>query len=78
MIDDPIALADADFDIAFELIEKFFRIDLVKIVSRVWPHDDHDKEVATVVKVTIADGRLEEMTVLFDPIAEINWRLNRR
>ena len=34
MIDDPVAFADADFDVAFQLVEKFLRVDLVKIIPQ--------------------------------------------
>jgi hypothetical protein len=71
MIDDPIALADPDFDVAFELVKEFFRIDLMEIIPRVRSFNHHDEEVASVINVAIADRRLEEMAVLLDPTAQI-------
>src|SRR5436305_2051982 len=53
MIDDPIAFADADFDVAFELIKIFLGIDEVKIIPRVRPLDDHDEKIAPVAKITV-------------------------
>src|SRR4051812_19038766 len=48
MIDDLVAFADADFDVPFELVKVFFRIDLVEIVPGVWALDDHDEKVAAI------------------------------
>ena len=76
MIDDLVAFADAHFDVALQLIEIFFGIDQMKIVPRVRAHDDHDEKVASIVEITIAHRRLEEMTVLFDPVVQIDRRLD--
>src|ERR1700720_1654255 len=54
MIDDVIALADAHFNIALQLVEVFFRIDQMKIVPRVGAGDNHDEKIASVVEITIA------------------------
>jgi hypothetical protein len=78
MIDDAIAFADANFDVAFKLIKILFRIDEMKIVPRVRTFDHHDKKIATVVKIAVAHRRLEEMTVLFDPVLQIYRRSHRR
>jgi hypothetical protein len=78
MIDDAVGFPDADFDVALQLIEKFFRIDLVKIVSRIRPLDDHDKEIAPIVQIAIAHRRFEKIAVLLDPAEEIDWCLNGR
>jgi hypothetical protein len=48
----------------------------VKIVPRVWAFDDHDKEIATIIKVPIADWRFKCVGILFDPLLQIDWRLN--
>ena len=76
MIHDPIALADAHFDVALQLIKILFRIDQMKIVPRVGAFDDHHEEVAPVIKITVAHRRLEEMAVLFDPFVQIYRRLH--
>ncbi len=78
MIDDPVAFADAHFDVALELVEKFFRIDLVKIVPRVRTLDHHDEEVAPVVEILIADRWFELVAMLFDPLVQINRQLDGR
>jgi hypothetical protein len=39
----------------------------MKIVPRVWPLDDHHKEVATVVQILIAHWGLKFLGVLVDP-----------
>src|SRR5207302_7790778 len=67
MIDDPFAFTDAHFDVALELVEIFFGIDQVKIVPCVWAGDDHYEKIAAIVEITVADRRLEQMPVLFDP-----------
>ena len=74
MIDDLVALADSDFDVAFELVKVFLRIDEVEIVPRVRTFDDHDKKVASVVEVAIADGRLEQIAIRFDPVVDVYRR----
>ena len=76
VVHDPVALADAHFDVALQLVEKLFGIDLVKIVPRVGAHDDHDEEIAPVVEVTVAHRRLEEGPVLFNPGVQIDRRLD--
>jgi len=78
MIDDLVALADADFDVAFELIKVLLGVHLMKIVPRVRALNDHDKKIASVVKVTVADRGFEFLSVFLDPTSEINRRLNRR
>lgn len=77
MIDDPVAFANAHLNVTLELIKIFFRIDLVEIVSRVRSLDHHDKEIPSVVEVTVANRGLEFITVLLDPVFQINRRLNR-
>ena len=74
MIDDLVALADPDFDVALELVKIFLRIDEVEIVPRVRTFDDHDKKVAAVVEVAIADGRLEQIAIRFDPVVDVYRR----
>jgi len=41
------------------VVKIFFRVDEMKIVSGVWPFDDHDEKVAAIVEVAVADGRLK-------------------
>jgi hypothetical protein len=77
MIDDAVAFTDAHFDVALQLVEILFRIDEMKIVSRVWAFDDHHKEIAAVVEITVAHWRLEQMAIFFDPLVQINRRLHR-
>ena len=72
MIHDPIAFVDANFDVALQLVKIFFRIDEMKIVPRVGPLDHHDEKITAIVKVTVADWRLEEVTVFFDPVIQID------
>ena len=69
MIDDLFAFADAHFDVAFQLIKIFLRIDLVKIVPRVRALDHHDEKIAAVVEVLIAHRRFEFVAVFFDPVS---------
>ena len=49
----------------------------MEIVPRVRSLDDHDEKIAAVVKITIAHRRLEEMTVLLNPVVQIDGRLHR-
>ena len=74
VVDDLVALSDADFDVAFELVKIFLRIDLVKIIPRVRTFDHHDEKVAAIVEVKVADGRLEELAVGFNPVVNVNRR----
>ena len=76
MIDDPVAFADAHFDVAFQLVKIFFRIDEMKIVPRVRALDHHHEKIAPIVKITVAHRRLEQVAVLFDPVLQIDRRLH--
>jgi hypothetical protein len=78
MIDDAVAFTDPHFDVALQLVEILFRIDEMKIVSRVWAFDDHHKEIAAVVEITVAHWRLEQVAIFFDPLAQVNGLLYRR
>ena len=78
MIHDPIAFADAHFDVALELVEIFFGIDQVKIIPRVWSGDHHHEKIAAIVKITVTNRRSKQMPVLFDPVGEIDRRLHFR
>ena len=78
VIDNAVALANAHFDVALQLIEIFFRIDEMKIVSGVRAFDHHDKKIAAIVEIAVTHRWLEQMSVLFDPIIEINRWLHRR
>jgi hypothetical protein len=60
------------------LVEILFRIDEMKIVSRVWSFDNHHEKIATVVEIAVAHGRLEQVAIFFDPIIQINWWLHGR
>jgi hypothetical protein len=74
VIDDPLAFADAHFDVALELVKILFGIDEMEIVPRVGARDDHHEKIAPVIKITVADRRLEQVAVLFDPLVQINRR----
>jgi hypothetical protein len=75
VIDDLVAFADAHFDVALELVKIFFRIDQMEIVPGIRTFDDHDEEIAPIVEVAIADWRLEEIAIRFDPIVDIDrWQ----
>lgn len=76
MIDNAITFADPHFDVALELIKIFFRIDEMKIIPRVRAFDHHHEKIAPVVKVTVTHRRFEFFAVLFDPLFQINRRLN--
>jgi hypothetical protein len=79
MIDDAVAFTDAHFDVALQLVEILFRIDEMKIVSRVWAFDDHHEKIAAVVEIAVAYGRFEQVAILFDPLVQINrWLDGRR
>ncbi|MEY2491140.1 MAG: hypothetical protein QOH24_91 [Verrucomicrobiota bacterium] len=68
MIDDPLAFTNAHPDVSLKLVEVLFRIDQMKIVSRIWAGDHHDEKVAAVVKIAVADRWLEKVAVLFNPV----------
>src|SRR5215469_903702 len=63
VVDDVVALPNTNLNVALELIKIFFRINLVKIVSRVWAFDHHHEKIAPVVEITIADRWLEFVAV---------------
>ena len=50
----------------------------MKIVPGVGAFDDHHEKVAPVIEILVAHGRLEQVSVLFDPIIQINWWLHGR
>ena len=78
MIDDAIAFADPDFDVALELVKIFLGIDEMEIVPRVRAFDDHDEKIAAIVKITVADRRLERVPVRFDPGVDVDRRQHFR
>ena len=67
IIDDPVTLADADLNIAFQLIEILFRIDAMKVVSGIRSFDHHDKEITTIVKIAVTYWGLEKLAIFFNP-----------
>lgn len=77
MIDDAVAFTDPHFDIALQLVEILFRIDEMKIISRVRAFDDHHEKIAAIVEIAVAHGRLEQVAIFFDPLVQINRRLHR-
>src|SRR6476661_5390716 len=76
MVNNAVAFTNTHFDVPLELVKIFFRIDQVKVVSRVWTLDHHHKKIAPIIEVTIAYRRLELFTILFDPLLEIDRRLH--
>ena len=74
VVDDAVPFPDPHFDVAFQLVKVLFRVDLMKIVTCVWSGDDHDKKIAAIIKITIADWWLELISIFFDPMAEVNRR----
>lgn len=63
MVDDSIPFPDPDLDVALYLIKVFLRIDQVEIVPGIRPLDHHDKEVAAIIEILIADRRFELVSV---------------
>ena len=76
VINDAVAFADSHLNVAFELIEVLFRINEVKIIPRVGAFNDHHKKIAAVVKIPVAYGRLEFVSILFNPLLYVNRRLH--
>ena len=72
VIDDAIAFTDPHFDIAFELVKIFLGVHEMEIVPSVRSRDDHDKKIAAIVEITIADRRLEEVAIFCDPIVQVD------
>jgi hypothetical protein len=73
VVNNALAFTNAHFDVALKLIKILFGVDLVKVIAGVRAFDDHDEEVAAVVEIAIAYGRLEFVPVRFDPVFEIDW-----
>ena len=77
-----LAFADRNFDgaavflnlhfyVAFELIEKFFALVPVIVLSRIRPADDHHDKIVVIENTLVSHRRLEQMPVLVDPLFEI-------
>ena len=73
VVNDAVAVADTHFNVALELIEVLFRINEMKIVSRVGAFDHHHEKITAVVKIPVAHRRFKFVGVLFDPLLYINW-----
>src|SRR4029077_13788416 len=71
MVNNAVAFTNSHFNVPLELVEIFFRIDQVKVVSRVWTLDHHHKKIAPIIEVTIAHRRLKFLPILLDPPLEI-------
>ena len=76
MINDPVAFPNPDLNVPFQLIKILFGIDQVKIVTRVRPFDNHDKEITTVIKILITNRWFEFFAILVNPVLQINRRLD--
>lgn len=65
---------DFDLDIAFELIKQLFAFFPMVVFAAIGATDDHDDEVRIFdIDLLIGDRGLEQMAVLFDPPAQIEW-----
>ena len=78
VINNAIAFTDPHFDVALELVEILFRIRQMKIIPRVRSFDYHHKKIPAVVKIPVTHGRFELIGVVFDPVLQINGRLDFR
>src|SRR3984893_18993865 len=76
VINDRIAFADTNFDVAFQLVKIFFRINQVEIVARVGAFDNHDEEIAAIIQILVAHRWLEVLAVFFNPALLIDLRLH--
>src|SRR5689334_17590506 len=76
VINDAIAFTDTYFDVAFKLVKILFRINEMEIVPRIRTFNDHHKEIAAVVKIPIANRWFEFISVFFDPLLHVYWRLH--
>ena len=72
-VDDPIAFTDAD--LMSPLVDEIF-FESTRCVSRVRALDHHHEKIPAIIKVPVAYWRLEEMTVLFDPVRQVDRRLH--
>ncbi len=70
----PSVLDGLDDDVALQLKKKLLTVDLVEVVSRVWPDDDHDEKVATGIQVLVRDWRFEMRAVGSDPRKQVKRR----
>jgi len=66
-------LLDLDLYVTFELIKKLFAFIPVIIFSGVRAADDHYDEIVVIVNAMVADRRFEQVTVVVDPLFEIEW-----
>lgn len=68
---------DFKHHVAFDLIEELRRFVVVVIFAFVGPTDDHDDEVGVFPDDLIADGRLEQVSMLVDPLFEVQGWMYR-
>jgi len=45
----------------------------VVVVPFVWTSDEHDDKIFSVVEGVIADWRLEQVSVLLEPLGDVDW-----
>ena len=73
VIHDPTVLPGLQHDVALQLDEELFAVDLVEIVASVGTPDHHREEVPSAVEVLVADRRLEVRPVSLGPGQQIQW-----
>ena len=65
------------YDIAFDLIEKFLALVPMIIFARIGPANDHHNKIVGVINALIPDRRLEQMSVLVNPLHEVEGAPDR-
>ena len=74
MVDDLLIFDRLDADVTLELVEVLLGVALVEVVAGVGPANDHDEEVLAKVEVLVAHRWLELISVLLDPLLDVDWR----
>ena len=70
-VGDPAVLHRFEQHIPLQLEEEFFARVVVIILARIGPANGHDYEGAVLKQQLVADRRLEQLSILFDPALQI-------
>ena len=66
-------------DIAFKLIEEFFRLIVVVVLSGIGAAHDHDDVICAFgIEILVANRWLEQVSVIFYPLLEVKWFVHCR
>src|SRR6266704_3859269 len=67
----PRLFDQAQYDVAFQLIEEFFRRIVMVVAALIRSTNDGDHELPVLPNLRVSDGRLEFVAVLVDPALQV-------